>query len=66
MPTKLEVQEAFHSSVLSNKQAGAILYTIALKDIDSEYSDTKTSPQNHFLWNIDAKKMGRKLVRCKP
>ena len=48
MPTKLEVQEAFHSSVLSNKQAGAILYTIALKDIDSEYSDTKTLSSKSF------------------
>lgn len=48
MPTKLEVQEAFQNSILSNKQAGAILYTIALKDIDSEYSDTKTLSSKSF------------------
>ena len=47
-PTKVEVEEAFHTSVLSNKQAGAILYIIALKDIDSEYSDTKTLSSNSF------------------
>ena len=48
LPTKVEVKEAFHTNVLSNKQAGAILYIIALKDIDSEYSDTKTLSSNSF------------------
>tara|TARA_B110000027_G_C15976321_1_gene236617 strand:- start:192 stop:734 length:543 start_codon:yes stop_codon:yes gene_type:complete len=48
LPTKVEVEEAFHTNVLSNKQAGAILYIIALKDIDSEYSDTKTLSSNSF------------------
>ena len=48
LPTTIEVQEAFQSSVLSNKQAGAILYIIALKDIDSEYSDTKTLSSKSF------------------
>ena len=47
-PTAIEVQEAFQSSILSNKQAGAILYIIALKDIDSEYSDTKTLSSKSF------------------
>ena len=48
LPSKVEVEEAFHNSVLSNKQAGVILYTIALKDIDSEYSDTKTLSSKSF------------------
>tara|TARA_B100001093_G_scaffold465616_1_gene483416 strand:+ start:150 stop:1883 length:1734 start_codon:yes stop_codon:yes gene_type:complete len=48
IPNKVEVQEAFHSCVLSNNQAGAILYTIALKDIHSEYSDTKTLSSKSF------------------
>ena len=42
IPGLNEVNEAFHTNVLTNKQAGAILYLIALKDIDSEYSDSKT------------------------
>lgn len=42
IPELNEIKEAFHTSVLTNKQAGAILYLIALKDIDSEYSDSKT------------------------
>lgn len=42
IPELNEVKEAFHTNVLTNKQAGAILYLIALKDIDSEYSDSKT------------------------
>jgi uncharacterized protein with ParB-like and HNH nuclease domain len=47
-PTELEIKEAFKSSVLSNKQAGEILYLIALKDIDSEYSDSKTLSSKSF------------------
>lgn len=48
LPTKEEVKKAFHEAVLSNKQAGEILFIIALKDIDSEYSDTKTLSSKSF------------------
>lgn len=47
-PTEIEVHEAFHKSVISNKQASEILYLIALKDIDSEYSDSKTLSSKSF------------------
>ena len=47
-PTEIEVKKAFHECVLSNKQAGEILYIIALKDIDSEYSDSKTLSSKSF------------------
>lgn len=47
-PTELEVVEAFNTSVLSNKQAGEILFLIALKDIDSEYSDSKSLSSKSF------------------
>ena len=47
-PTELEIQEAFQRSIISNKQAGEILYLIALKDIDSEYSDSKTLSSKSF------------------
>jgi uncharacterized protein with ParB-like and HNH nuclease domain len=47
-PTDLEVKEAFKSSVLSNKQAGELLFIIALKDLDSEYSDSKTLSSKSF------------------
>jgi len=47
-PTEIEVKNAFHEKVLSNKQAGEILYIIALKDIDSEYSDSKTLSSKSF------------------
>lgn len=47
-PTEIEIKEAFHSSVLSNKQAGEILYLIALKDLDSEYADSKTLSSKSF------------------
>lgn len=47
-PTDDEVKKAFHECVLSNKQAGEILYIIALKDIDSEYSDSKTLSSKSF------------------
>jgi len=47
-PSELEVQEAFNNSVLSNKQAGEILFLIALKDIDSDYADTKTLSSKSF------------------
>jgi uncharacterized protein with ParB-like and HNH nuclease domain len=47
-PTEDEIKKAFHENVLSNKQAGEILYIIALKDIDSEYSDSKTLSSTSF------------------
>lgn len=47
-PTELEIKQAFKSSVLSNKQAGELLYIIALKDLDSEYSDSKTLSSKSF------------------
>lgn len=47
-PTKLEIKEAFKGSVLSNKQAGELLFIIALKDLDSEYSDSKTLSSKSF------------------
>lgn len=47
-PSELEVLEAFNNSVLSNKQAGEILFLIALKDIDSDYADTKTLSSKSF------------------
>ncbi len=47
-PTELEIKEAFKSSVLSNKQAGELLFIIALKDMDSEYSDSKTLSSKSF------------------
>tara|TARA_R110002096_G_scaffold97694_6_gene217678 strand:- start:14389 stop:16134 length:1746 start_codon:yes stop_codon:yes gene_type:complete len=47
-PTELEIKEAFKSSVLSNKQAGELLFIIALKDLDSEYSDSKTLSSKSF------------------
>jgi uncharacterized protein with ParB-like and HNH nuclease domain len=47
-PTELEIKEAFKGSVLSNKQAGELLFIIALKDLDSEYSDSKTLSSKSF------------------
>lgn len=47
-PTELEIKEAFKVSVLSNKQAGELLFIIALKDMDSEYSDSKTLSSKSF------------------
>lgn len=47
-PTELETKEAFKVSVLSNKQAGELLFIIALKDLDSEYSDSKTLSSKSF------------------
>jgi hypothetical protein len=34
--------------MLSNKQAGELLFIIALKDMDSEYSDSKTLSSKSF------------------
>lgn len=48
IPSKEEVKQAFHEVQLSNKQAGEILYIIALKDISSEYADTKTLSSKSF------------------
>lgn len=48
LPSQDEVRKAFHEVHLSNKQAGEILYVIALKDIASEYSDTKTLSSKSF------------------
>lgn len=57
LPTKTEIKEAFHNSILSNKQAGEILYLIALKDFDSEYGDSKTlSSQSFSVEHIMPKK----------
>jgi len=47
-PSELEIKEAFKTSMLSNKQAGELLFIIALKDLDSEYSDTKTLSSKSF------------------
>lgn len=47
-PTELEINEAFKSSILTNKQAGELLFIIALKDLDSEYSDSKTLSSKSF------------------
>jgi hypothetical protein len=48
LPTEIEIKNAFHKNILSNKQAGEILFIIALYDIDSEYSDTKTLSSKSF------------------
>jgi len=47
-PTELEIKEAVKGSVISNKQAGELLFIIALKDVDSEYSDSKTLSSKSF------------------
>ena len=47
-PSEHEVRNAFQKSVLSNKQAGEILFVIALKNVDSEYSDSKTLSSKPF------------------
>ena len=48
LPDRDEVRNAFKEVHLSNKQAGEILYIIALKDIYSEYSDNKTLSSKAF------------------
>jgi hypothetical protein len=48
IPNVDEVRKAFHEVHLSNKQAGEILYIIALKDIASEYADNKTLSSKSF------------------
>lgn len=47
-PSELEIKESFKGSVISNKQAGELLFIIALKDLDSEYSDSKTLSSKSF------------------
>jgi len=42
IPKDVEVKNAFKSNVLSNKQAGEILFIITLKESDSKYSDSKS------------------------
>lgn len=47
-PSANDVKKAFQEQVLSNKQAGEILYIIALKDIASDYSDNKSLSSKSF------------------
>jgi hypothetical protein len=41
-PSEFDVRKAVHEQILSNQQAGELLFIIALKDLDSEYADFKT------------------------
>lgn len=46
IPTEIEIKNAIKNNVLSNKQAGEILFIIALKETDSKYSDSTILSSN--------------------